>query len=210
MTGWKTAEPTYRDWARYNDGLVVRGAKLADLMWLHTYESDLARMNRGSGLATDDDLRYAPGSGTELVEIGDGHDYERIVTQRANQSAFRRVVLRYAGNRCCLTGVEDQQLLIASHIKPWSECTPKEKTDVHNALCLNVLHDALFDRHLMTVDADLKAHYDPGLERAMGEDFFESSVARYERVRIGKHNRPDERYLEHHNRLFTEKTGVRI
>ena len=165
---------------------------------------------RSSGMATEDDLRYAPGSGTELVEIGDGYDYERIVTQRANQSAFRRVVLRYAGNRCCLTGVEDPQLLIASHIKPWSECDPKEKTDVHNALCLNVLHDALFDRHLMTVDADLKAHYDPELERTMGEEFFESSVARYERVRIGKRNRPDERYLEHHNRLFTEKTGVRI
>lgn len=58
MTGWKTAEPTYRDWARYNDGLAVRGAKLADLMWLHTYESDLARMNRGKRGAP---FKYTPG-----------------------------------------------------------------------------------------------------------------------------------------------------
>ena len=47
MTGWKKVEPIYRDWARYNDNLAVRGAKLADLFWLHTYGSDLAKMNEG-------------------------------------------------------------------------------------------------------------------------------------------------------------------
>lgn len=58
MTEWKKVEPIYRDWARYNDDLVVRGAKLTDLLWLHTYESDLARMNEGKRGAP---YRYTPG-----------------------------------------------------------------------------------------------------------------------------------------------------
>ena len=65
MTGWKKVEPIYRDWARYNDNLAVRGAKLADLSWLHTYESDLARMNEGKRGAP---YKYTPGVQTRAME----------------------------------------------------------------------------------------------------------------------------------------------
>ena len=44
-------------------------------------------------------------------------------------------------------------LLIASHIKPWSVSDEKtERTNPRNGLCLNALHDKAFDKGLITID----------------------------------------------------------
>ena len=51
---------------------------------------------------------------------------------------------------CPITGIKDKRLLIASHIKPWSLSTTKEKLDVNNGLILSPLYDKLFDGGLIT------------------------------------------------------------
>jgi predicted restriction endonuclease len=44
------------------------------------------------------------------------------------------------------------ELLRASHVKPWRECTDKERLDPHNGLLLGAHLDALFDKGLITFD----------------------------------------------------------
>lgn len=55
---------------------------------------------------------------------------------------------------CPFTQIDDIRLLVASHIKPWSVCNQREKTDEENGLMLSPLFDKLFDRGFITFDDD--------------------------------------------------------
>ncbi|MHB9315005.1 HNH endonuclease [Fusobacterium polymorphum] len=82
---------------------------------------------------------------------------ERVVfvKARVNQSIFREHLLKKY-HTCCLCKVENQALLIASHIKPWAASNADEKLDVENGLLLCPNHDALFDGGFITFDNDGK------------------------------------------------------
>ena len=51
---------------------------------------------------------------------------------------------------CPITMINDERLLIASHIKPWAVSSDDEKLDPKNGFMLSPLYDKLFDRGLMT------------------------------------------------------------
>lgn len=57
---------------------------------------------------------------------------------------------------CPITMINDERLLIASHIKPWAVATDKEKIDPKNGFILSPLYDRLFDRGFMTFTEDRK------------------------------------------------------
>ena len=80
----------------------------------------------------------------------DGIEKERIVKTRVNQSIFRNIILATYNNRCCITGIENSELLIASHIIPWSK-DEKNRLNPMNGLFLNALHDKAFDTGLITI-----------------------------------------------------------
>ena len=81
----------------------------------------------------------------------EGASKKAIINARVNQGIFRDLLLkRY--NKCCLCSVENHTLLIASHIKPWSESEPKEKLDVDNGFLMCPNHDRLFDKGYITFD----------------------------------------------------------
>lgn len=91
------------------------------------------------------------------IELDDlpkeGKEKERLVKVRVNQSIFRTVVLATYNNSCCITGINNPELLIASHIVPWSK-DEKNRLNPMNGLCLNALHDKAFDAGLITISAD--------------------------------------------------------
>lgn len=90
------------------------------------------------------------------IEISDlpkeGKEKERVIKTRVNQSIFRTIILATYNNACCITGIDNPDLLIASHIVPWSK-DEKNRLNPMNGLCLNALHDRAFDKGLITVDA---------------------------------------------------------
>lgn len=55
---------------------------------------------------------------------------------------------------CPITMINDERLLIASHIKPWAVSSDDEKLDPKNGFMLSPLYDKLFDRGLMTFTED--------------------------------------------------------
>lgn len=74
----------------------------------------------------------------------------RETMQRRGQYFFRAAVLAAHDGKCCITGITSEPLLRASHIVPWSH-DPALRLDPRNGLCLNALHDAAFDRGLITL-----------------------------------------------------------
>ncbi|MDE6760599.1 MAG: HNH endonuclease [Lachnospiraceae bacterium] len=92
----------------------------------------------------------------EIISIKvNGTSKKAIVNARVNQGIFRDLLLkRY--DKCCLCNVENQALLIASHIKPWAESEPKEKLDVNNGFLMCPNHDRLFDNGYITFNDDGK------------------------------------------------------
>jgi len=97
-------------------------------------------------------------NGNEKEKIDDIHEYvsnlcgeERlaIIKVRVNQSEFRKKLLNLY-SECRICGLAKQELLIASHIKSWADSDAYEKLDVNNGFLLCPVHDALFDKHLIS------------------------------------------------------------
>lgn len=84
-----------------------------------------------------------------------GEERLAVVKTRVNQSAFRDNLLQKY-HKCCLCGVSAKAFLRASHIKPWSVSTPKEKTNVNNGLLLCPNHDIAFDGGYISFDGNGK------------------------------------------------------
>ena len=80
-----------------------------------------------------------------------GEEREALIKVRVNQSAFRKLLMRRY-THCCLCDVDDESLLVASHIKPWAKSSHAEKVDVNNGLLLCPNHDKLFDRGYISFD----------------------------------------------------------
>lgn len=75
---------------------------------------------------------------------------DRTQKVRVGQQKFREGVIKLWGGRCAVTGVSDQRLLIASHVKSWRLSNDKERLDPHNGLLLEAGLDRLFDEGLIT------------------------------------------------------------
>lgn len=76
---------------------------------------------------------------------------ETIVKSRIGQDKLRKELLKH--KQCCeLCGLELEDVLVASHIKPWSESTNDEKLDLENVLLLCPMHDKLFDKGYISFD----------------------------------------------------------
>ncbi|RFS87733.1 HNH endonuclease [Serratia marcescens] len=84
-----------------------------------------------------------------------GRDKFSTVKTRVDQNLFRKNVLEAYEYRCCITGLEEPALLVASHILPWSHSI-EQRLNPSNGLCLSSLHDKAFDRGLITFDEDLR------------------------------------------------------
>ncbi len=82
-----------------------------------------------------------------------GETREAIVQQRVKQNFFRRAVLASYRGRCCISGVSDSRLLVASHIVPWS-ADKANRLNPSNGLCLSPIHDKAFDSYLFTLSDD--------------------------------------------------------
>jgi putative restriction endonuclease len=138
---------------------------------------------------------------THLVatDLPVGKDRLVIATTRVNQSYFRNTLLDNYDHRCCVTGLALDPLLVASHIKPWSEADPiTERLAPDNGLLLNALHDRAFDKGLMTIDESLRIFISPEVGR---DDASNEWLWRYDgcQISIPRRARPRREYIEYHN-----------
>lgn len=103
-------------------------------------------------------VRKRPPSGASEIVVN--------AKQRRGQEYFRDAVLNNFGGHCGVSGLGVRELLIASHILPWGT-HPGERWNVRNGLALSRLHDAAFDRGLITFDEQFKLKLSPRLRSAL-------------------------------------------
>ncbi|WP_180117940.1 HNH endonuclease [Acinetobacter sp. YH12096] len=77
---------------------------------------------------------------------------DALIKARIGQSTYRNALCDY-WNGCAVTGCTLNDLLIASHIKPWSASNNKERLDQFNGLLLSPTLDKAFDKGLISFDA---------------------------------------------------------
>ncbi len=108
-------------------------------------------------------------NGDEIPQDFTGNTRASLVKQRIKQAFFRRSVLSGYRNRCCISGVSDSRLLVASHIVPWRD-DAAIRLHPGNGLCLSALHDKAFDHHLFSLTDDYRIVLSPVLENTK-DDF---------------------------------------
>ena len=137
----------------------------------------------------------------ELPTAPLGEDKIVNAKQRVNQNFFRSAVLASYCGHCCITGLPLSHLLIASHIKPWKDSSDREKTDPHNGLCLNALHDKAFDKGYITVTPEYKVFVSHKIIDVQDSVAVEQYFLRYngEKIALPEKFAPDKHYLEYHN-----------
>lgn len=91
----------------------------------------------------------------DLKNLPEGKERETVIKARVNQNFFRSAILSSYNLNCCITGLSIPDFLVASHIKPWSK-DKENRTNPHNGLCLNSIHDKAFDKGFITVTSDYK------------------------------------------------------
>ena len=73
------------------------------------------------------------------------------IDARLGQGKYRQELIGVWG-RCAVTKCKSEQLLRASHIKPWRDSNKGERLDKFNGLLLTPALDHLFDRGLISFD----------------------------------------------------------
>jgi putative restriction endonuclease len=71
-----------------------------------------------------------------------------------------------------------RELLIASHILPWGGF-PAERLNISNGICLSRLHDAAFDRGLISFDDHLRLLLSERLKRDLTQSAVAENFGRY-------------------------------
>ncbi len=125
--------------------------------------------------------------------IREGEEVLRLVKTRKNQHAFRKMVLSAYEAQCAITGIQNSDMLVASHIVPW-RVNEKARLDPRNGICLNPLHDRAFDTGLITLSDNLDVICSPQL-------ILPNSVkVHFDGLRARSPNkfRPLNEYLEYH------------
>lgn len=79
----------------------------------------------------------------------------REVKTRVNQDFFRKLILSIYDSKCAITGMNITEMLIASHIIPWSD-NEKERLNPANGICLSPLYDKAFDKGFIAIDKEYK------------------------------------------------------
>lgn len=133
-----------------------------------------------------------------------GQTRDQLVQQRIGQTFFRRTVLSSYHDRCCITGLSEPRLLLASHIVPWGQ-DKANRLNPRNGLCLSALYDRAFDQGLITLDEDWRVVLAAPLKRP--EPAFEYYFQNVEgkEIEMPGRFRPDPSFMKlHREQVFVK------
>ncbi len=139
----------------------------------------------------------------EVPEIVEGKTKSVLIQARVNQVRFRRAILASYNSTCCISGLNHEKLVIASHIVPWS-VDKANRLNPQNGLCLSALHDRAYDQGLLTVLPDHTIRIAQKLKGTSNDRFMRDALLRYDgkKIRLPEKFRPDQKFLEAHASRF--------
>lgn len=137
---------------------------------------------------------------TKKLKKYDNTEYETIRKSRIGQGDFRHALLDYWKGKCAVTGVENTELLRASHIKPWRSSDNQERIDLYNGLLLQPNLDAAFDACLISFSDDGQI--------LISESLRESDLSLLgirQGMKLSKIEAAHKPYLAYHREMFHKK-----
>lgn len=188
--------------ARNVNGM-AHGSKLDAVIFNEFYKDieDLAyearRIKKSSYGLLEEELDLS-----DLSSLPPGEYREVLAKTRIGQYAFRTAILNSYNERCCVTGLSLQKLLVASHIKPWAVCDESsERTNPCNGLCLNTFHDKAFDLGFITIDRGFRIIISSQLKKADMDENTKNWLMKYagEKITLPDKFIPGLEFIEYHN-----------
>ncbi len=176
---------------------LVNGSKLEEVVW-DEFNGNWEK------LAFESEELIAKFQNKKIEEINlevfpEGIERKTIIKTRVNQSFFRSTILSSYNSKCCMTGLSIPELLVASHIKPWSK-DKENRMNPHNGLCLNSIHDKAFDRGFLTVTPDYKINVSKYFNDYSDDKSVNDFFIKYDKQDIIKPERflPAKEFLDYH------------
>jgi len=135
-----------------------------------------------------------------------GETVLREVKTRVNQSVFRQMVLSNYSTKCAITGIDLPELLLASHIIPWSK-NEEHRLNPENGICLSALYDKAYDKGIIGINKNYEVILSSTLKKKKDTLFFKNYFAPIENLKITKPVKylPRKEFLEYHLDTFFEK-----
>lgn len=136
-----------------------------------------------------------------------GTTSQSLVKTRVNQSVFRQRVLVNYENKCAISGININELLIASHIIPWS-INEKERLNPENGICLSPLFDKAFDKGFIGINNNYQVILSSMLKKGKGSTFYDNYFSSIESKKISSPLKywPRRDFLEYHLDTIFDKT----
>ncbi len=134
-----------------------------------------------------------------LDEIENSHISDlvkkQLINARIGQGTYRKRLLKKI-SKCPFTQIDDENLLIASHIKPWSKSNNEEKIDPENGFIFTPTYDKLFDYGYISFTNDKKLIISPWLSNE-NQDKLRIKDGMYVRS-LALNSQRQKEYLEYH------------
>ena len=178
--GKKQVEPIWEEFSNNKEGILFESEQLLAQLEMNPVEIKYAHILKG----------------TEDLE---GKTRLREVKTRINQNVFRQIVLANYSSTCAISGLNIQDLLVASHIVPWSK-NEKERLNPENGLCLSALYDQAFDKGLIGINTRFEVILSKDLKMKKIDSYYGAFFGSYagEKIRIPEKYYPRREFLEYH------------
>lgn len=123
----------------------------------------------------------------------------REVKTRVNQNVFRQIVIANYSGRCAITGIDIPDLLLASHIIPWSR-SEEERLNPENGICLSPLYDRAYDKGYIGINEKFEILLSPELKQKQKEEYHTKYFASLAGTKIimPKKYYPKKEFLQFH------------
>lgn len=128
-----------------------------------------------------------------------GETVLREVKARVNQSVFRQMVLSNYSTKCAITEIDLPELLLASHIMPWSK-NEEHRLNPENGICLSALYDKAYDKGIIGINKNYEIILSTTLKKKKETLFFKNYFASIENLKINQPIKylPRKDFLEYH------------
>lgn len=128
-----------------------------------------------------------------------GEDRLREVKTRVNQSVFRRIVVANYSGKCAISGIDITDLLVASHIVPWSK-DEKERLNPENGICLSSLYDKAYDKGYFGINERYEVELSAALKKKEKEVYYERWFGHLpnKKITLPQKYLPAKNFLQYH------------
>jgi putative restriction endonuclease len=200
LTNFASADPYHQ-----NRGIVGMkgGLKQVQPIWDEFFHNNEALIFESERILAEKEKKTIEVKYKELltdITYLKGETKLREVKTRVNQSFFRKLIMASYDFTCCITGIKQPELLIASHIKSWS-IDEANRMNPCNGISINALHDKAFENGFLTITPDYHIKISSIFLNQKNNKFVDEYFNKYQNKKINLPNRylPDKELLKYHN-----------